>query len=200
MRRVFTLLALIIYLSVIVCETTYIDYHEQSDEAPVIQSSYNERDERDKHDGVYITQNIQEDIFVDVPQIDYIEQWWTDYELDILAAVIHYEAGSDECTDRHQQLVGQVVVNRMNSDEFPDTIYDVVTQQNPTQYSTYKKVLRDAGNRDIVSQRCYDNALAVLNGEVECPDNIVWQANFKQGSGVYEEIHTSYSVSYFCYR
>ena len=88
----------------------------------------------------------------------------------------------------------------MNSDEFPDTIYDVVTQQNPTQYSTYKKVLRDAGNRDIVSQRCYDNALAVLNGEVECPDNIVWQANFKQGSGVYEEIHTSYSVSYFCYR
>ena len=83
MRRVFTLLALIIYISVIVCETTYIDYHEQSDEAPVIQSSYNERDERDKHDGVYITQNIQEDIFVDVPQIDYIEQWWTDYELDI---------------------------------------------------------------------------------------------------------------------
>lgn len=200
MRRVFTLLALIIYISVIMCEMTYIDHNEQSDEAPVIQSSYNERDERDKQDGIYVTQHIQEDVLVYIPQIDDVEQWWTDYDLDILAAVIHHEAGSNECTDRHQQLVGQVVVNRMNSDEFPDTIYDVVTQQNPTQYSTYKKVLRDAGNRDIVSQRCYDNALAVLNGEVECPDNIVWQANFKQGSGVYEEIHTSYSVSYFCYR
>lgn len=122
-------------------------------------------------------------------------------DLDLLAAVIYYEAGSDDCTDRHQQLVAQVVLNRVASDEFPDTIYDVIMQTKPSiQYSPYKKIAKNAGNRDIIPQRCYDNALIVLNGEVECPSNIVWQANFKQGSGIYEVHKTSYSTTYFCYR
>lgn len=129
------------------------------------------------------------------------QPWWTEEELDMLAAVIHYEAGSDDCSDRHQQLVTQVVLNRVASNEFPNTVYDVVTQTKPNiQYSTYKKVLANMGNRDIISQRCYDNALVALNGDVDCPDNVVFQANFKQGSGIYEEHYTSYSVSYFCYR
>lgn len=128
------------------------------------------------------------------------ERWWTDEELDILAAVIYYEAGSNDCSDRHQQLVAQVVLNRVASNEFPNNIYDVVTQQNPTQYSTYKLVLRNMGNRDIIPQRCYNNALKALNGKVDCPDNVVWQANFIQGSEIYEIHETSYSVTYFCYR
>ena len=122
-------------------------------------------------------------------------------DLDLLAAIIHYEAGSNDCTDRHQQLVAQVVLNRVASDEFPDTIYDVITQTKPTiQYSPYQKVMDNAGNKDIIPQRCYDNALIVLSGEIECPSNVVWQANFKQGSGIYEVYKTSYSTTYFCYR
>ena len=196
MRRILALLASVIYLFAIVHYSIDSNRYEQQAQMPI---SYNESYIR------YSTSDIScVDIDTDAPvdeQQDEILQWWTDYELDLLAAVIYHEAGSDECSDRHQQLVGQVVINRMNSDEFPDTIYDVITQVKPNiQYSTYKNVVRDAGNRDIIPQRCYDNALAVLNSEVECPDNIVWQANFKQGSGVYEEMHTSYSVSYFCYR
>lgn len=131
-------------------------------------------------------------------EIEY-KQWWTNEELDMLAAVIFYEAGSDDCSDRHQQLVAQVVLNRVASDKFPDTIYDVITQQNPTQYSTYKLVLKNMGNKDVIPQRCYDNALKVLNDEVDCPDNILWQANFIQGSKIYETHRTSYSITYFCY-
>lgn len=142
--------------------------------------------------------NVDADIVEQEIYTDDVERWWTDYDLDLLAAVIYYEAGSDECTDRHQQLVAQVVINRKNSSEFPDTIYDIITQRN--QYSTCDNVLSSAGNKDLIPQRCYDNAIEVLNGNVECPDNVVWQANFLQGSGVYEEIYTSYSVSYFCYR
>lgn len=125
-------------------------------------------------------------------------RWWTDKELDMLAAVIYYE--SNDCTDRHQQLVGQVVINRVNNDNFPDTIYDVITQTEPTiQYSTYKEILSIIETPEIIPQRCYDNALVILNEEVKYPDNIVYQANFEQGSGIFEEIHTSYSISYFCY-
>ena len=125
------------------------------------------------------------------------EQWWTEEELDMLAAVIYYEAGDIYCVDRHQQLVGQVVINRVNSDEFPDTIYDVITQKN--QYASASKVLENMGDRSIIPQRCYDNALAVLNGEVKCPSDIVWQAEFIQGK-VYEVYKTPYSTTYFCYR
>lgn len=201
MRRILAALASVIYLFAIVHHSIDSNRHEQQAQMPI---SYNESYIRYSAPDISYADISYVDIDIDASvdeQPDEILQWWTDYELDLLAAVIYHEAGSDECSDRHQQLVGQVVVNRMNSDEFPNTIYDVITQVKPNiQYSTYKNVVRDAGNRDIIPQRCYDNALAVLNCEVECPDNIVWQANFKQGSGVYEEMHTSYSVSYFCYR
>lgn len=203
MRRILALLASVIYLFEIVYHSIDSNRYEQQAHMPIsYHESYIQYDTQDIScvDISYADINTGIDVQVDEQQ-DEVPQWWTDYELDLLAAVIYHEAGSDECSDRHQQLVGQVVVNRMNSDEFPNTIYDVITQVKPNiQYSTYKNVVRDAGNRGIIPQRCYDNALTVLNGEVECPDNIVWQANFKQGSGVYEEIHTSYSVSYFCYR
>lgn len=205
MRRILALLASVIYLFAIVYHSIDSNRYEQQAHMTIsYHESYIQYDTQDIScvDISYADINTDTDIDAQVDeQQDEVPQWWTDYELDLLAAVIYYEAGSDECSDRHQQLVGQVVVNRMNSDEFPNTIYDVITQVKPNiQYSTYKNVVRDAGNRDIIPQRCYDNALTVLNGDVECPDNIVWQANFKQGSGVYEEMHTSYSVSYFCYR
>ena len=201
MRRILALLASVIYLFAIVYHGIDSNRYEQQAHMPIsYHESYIQYDTQDISCVDISCVDIDTDAPVDEQQ-DEILQWWTDYELDLLAAVIYHEAGSDECSDRHQQLVGQVVINRMNSDEFPNTIYDVITQVKPNiQYSTYKNVVRDAGNRDIIPQRCYDNALAVLNSEVECPDNIVWQANFKQGSGVYEEMHTSYSVSYFCYR
>ena len=167
-----------------------------------------------------ITEQIHEPIIIDIEPVKTIEetgeveettmieeettvieyqQWWTNEELDMLAAVIFYEAGSNDCSDRHQQLVAQVVLNRVIDDRFPDTIYDVITQQNPVQYSTYKLVLNNMGNRDIIPQRCYDNALAVLNNDVDCPSDIVWQAGFIQGE-IYEVYYTTYSTTYFCHR
>lgn len=125
-----------------------------------------------------------------------VDKWWTEDDLHMLAAVIYYEAGSDECTDRHQQLVGQVVVNRMYSAEFPNTIYDVIAQ--PMQYSSYNMVINNMGT-DVIPQRCYDNALAVLNNDVDCPSDIVWQAGFIQGE-IYEVYYTTYSTTYFCHR
>lgn len=167
----------------------------------------NDKNNTDTNTDTYtqLPDNIETDIYdteLDILDNDEpLKQWWTDEELNMLAALIYYEAGSNDCSDRHQQLVGQVVLNRVNSNEFPDTIYDVITQtKHGIQYSTYKKVLKNMGNRDIIPQRCYDNALVVLNGEVDCPDNIVWQAGFIQGSEIYEIHETSYSTTYFCYR
>lgn len=134
-----------------------------------------------------------------IEKVDTQQQTTTEQrsDLDILAAVIYYEAGSGECTDRHQQLVAQVVLNRVADSRYPNTVYGVVTQSG--QYSTRGLILSNAG-ADWIPQRCYDNALLAMNGSVDCPQNVLYQANFIQGSGIYEEIYTSYSVSYFCYR
>lgn len=127
--------------------------------------------------------------------------WWTDYDLDLLAAAIFYEAGSDCCTDEHQQLVGRVIINRMNDTRFPDTIYDVITDTRfgTIQYSTADMIMANAGNRDVIPQRCYDNALVVLNGEIECPADVIFQANFEQGKEIYKTFETPYSITYFCH-
>ena len=97
---------------------------------------------------------------------------WSDLEL--LARIINAEAGG--CTDEHQLLVGNVVLNRVADSRFPNTIYEVIYQK-----GQYSPTWNGAINK-TPSQQAYNNAQRLLNGERFCPSNVVFQANFKQGS------------------
>lgn len=117
----------------------------------------------------------------------------TDYsydEVEMLAHLINGEAGADWCSDTTRYYVGSVVLNRVNSYEFPDTIYGVIFQSG--QYACTWD-----GNYDRTpSQRCYEIAKDLLENGSWLPNNVVFQANFSQGSGVYDCI----DGVYFCYR
>ena len=117
----------------------------------------------------------------------------TDYsydEVEMLAHLINGEAGADWCSDTTRYYVGSVVLNRVNSYEFPDTIYGVIFQSG--QYACTWD-----GNYDRTpSQRCYEIAKDLLENGSWLPNNVVFQANFSQGSGVYDYI----DGVYFCYR
>ena len=125
-------------------------------------------------------------------------QFW--YERDLVATAIYIEAWGG-CSDRHRELVGSVIYNRLNSDVWPDSIYEILAA--PRQYS---KSYVTPGSRAWDSARadqeiwahCRSIAEKVLRGEVECPPNVVYQSNEKQGK-VYEKYYTPYSVTYFCY-
>lgn len=126
--------------------------------------------------------------------------WWSEQrELQILANVILHEA--PYCTDRHQQLVAQVVLNRKASPIFPDNVTDVVNQ--PGQYNpAYTRNLPTWDGADAETKRAFRNAIAAMNGKVECPENVVYQSEFDfLGSGNYEihEVKTDYfrSLTYF---
>lgn len=128
---------------------------------------------------------------IDAPITD---NGYTGEELNILAKVIWKEAGG--CPWEHQCAVGCVVLNRVRDERFPGTIYNVVTQ--PGQYSTAY-----LSGFDGIPEECYDAARAVLTGEYTIPEEVVWQANFPQGSGIW---WTSYvdtgwwrSTTYFCF-
>lgn len=115
-------------------------------------------------------------------------------DLDLLAKIIYLEAGG--CTYRHKQLVGCVVINRVNSSKFPNTVEDVVYQKNQY-YPRGSKYLANAKP----DSECYEIARDLLaNGNHGiCPSNILFQAEFVQGE-VYEVIVSPYgSTTYFCY-
>ena len=123
------------------------------------------------------------------PPVAYAEE-----DLCILAKDIFGEAR--DCPWDHQCTVGAVVLNRVHDPRFPDTVRDVVAQ--PMQYSTSY-----LSGFDGIPTECWDAARAVLTGEYTIPPEIVWQANFPQGSGIWwvSEVNTGwwYSLTYFCY-
>lgn len=120
-------------------------------------------------------------------------------DAEIIACVVYNEAGNG-CTDRHQELVAAIIVNRVNDPRFPDTVYDVVTQKNQYHpaYATPGSWAWEKAVNSGKWEHCLEIAEKALRGEVDCPSNVLYQANFAQGTGVYEYGYTSYSTTYFC--
>lgn len=122
--------------------------------------------------------------------------WWAaqneiDSQLDLLTRVVWFEAGSSWISDRQQQLVGAVVCNRVADSRFPSTLSGVVYQTG--QYSCSGRLYSISAS--AIPARVKANARAAAYGQVECPANVVFQAGFRQGRGVYERGYNTY----FCY-
>lgn len=116
-------------------------------------------------------------------------------DLMYLAKVMYSEAGSDWLSDEWKMCVGQVVLNRVASPEFPKTIKSVIEQ--PGQY--YSANSRYF-NKLLPSERCVALAVRLLNGERYLDSSVVFQANFKQGGGTEKAFYDKYlGWTYFCY-
>ena len=119
---------------------------------------------------------------------------YTEKDLYYLAAAVCREAGG--ASEEIQLLVANVIINRVNSPHYPNTIYDVLTDYK--QYGTMWKYgisFPKWANTEELRQPSYDVAKRILEGERVCPENVLYQAEFKQGSGVYKE----FPGYYFCY-
>lgn len=57
------------------------------------------------------------------------DDYLTDYEYIMLCNAVAYEAGSDWIPTSEKAKVAEVIINRVKSPDFPDTIYDVLTQE-----------------------------------------------------------------------
>lgn len=122
------------------------------------------------------------------------EKPYSDDDLYCLAHIINAEAGDDNCTHEHRVAVGSVVLNRVAADDFPDTIRDVVFdpgQYSPTWNGTFEKE---------PSQDSWDTAEFLLENGSQIPEDCIWQAEFKQGSGEWNHYKTIYGITYICYR
>ena len=108
-------------------------------------------------------------------------------DLDILAHVI---CGECQCyPDQEQLYVGSVVLNRVKSSRYPNTIRGVVFQKG--QYAC----TWDGNYYRTPTDRNWANAKYLLEHGSVLPDNVVYQSGARQGKGVY--VRTKWH--YYCY-
>ena len=123
---------------------------------------------------------------------------YTAEELDMLALVIYQEAGADDCSDDTRMKVGTVVMNRVADDRFPGSLYEVITEE--AQYGRLHWTGPVWPERASTEQeahaveRAYECAERILQGERFLPEDVIWQAEFIQGT----EIVAHQDNFYFC--
>ena len=131
---------------------------------------------------------------VDEPEeVDVVEEIIAEIdqeEGELLAQLIFAEAGSDWCEDNMLYYTGSVVLNRIKSEHFPNTMQEVIYQ--PGQYSCVNNGMIDYE----YNQRAYNVAEDLLTSGSCLPDNVVFQAQFEQGDGTYVKVQNMY----FCYK
>ncbi len=104
---------------------------------------------------------------------------YSDSDLDLLAALIYCEAGNQSAEGKI--AVGQVVMNRVASSSFANSIHDVIYESGqftPASTGWLDSVIGSA------PQDCYDAAAAALNGEGTVGDALY----FNTGSGKGQKI------------
>ena len=115
---------------------------------------------------------------------------WSDGEIEMLACAIYQEAGGDACCDLCRHRVGDVILNRMEDDRFPDTVEEVLTAYR--QYGRYYWTgvvwpdrAENPGEAHAVA-RAWETARDVLSGEHSdlYGQGYIYQAEFEQGADV----------------
>lgn len=84
----------------------------------------------------------------------------TEEELTELHQVLALEAGIDTVDGRLATL--QVILNRVLSTEWPSDIHSVLSQTNPTQYSTYKK-----RNKAVITEKERAAIAYIINADLK---------------------------------
>ena len=108
-------------------------------------------------------------------------------DLNLLAEVMFHENWSTDKNHEAARLTGAVVLNRVKSKRWPNTIREVLYQKR--QYSTTGKFFSKE-----IPQECYDIARDLLvNGTPDVPENVIFQSTHPEfGSGVWKCINGEY--------
>ena len=118
---------------------------------------------------------------------------YSDYDRELLARAIYAEAGCSWIPDDVQLSVGSVVLNRVQSGYYPDTIEGVL--YDPGQYVPSSLYAAEP------DERAYRNADALLSGGSVLPANVLGQNGWGIGDGIYDTYYdeTLGSTIYFTY-
>lgn len=140
---------------------------------------------------IEVETEIETELFIEEPEPVQTETRMMvdkDDEVSLIAAVVYQEMGGDYGCDDCRRRVADTILNRVASPYFPDTIYEVLTQEqlqygfDSTTGVYWQERAKNPGEAHAV-ERAYRIAEEVLNGqhsEIYGKDYI-WQAEFIQG-------------------
>lgn len=115
-------------------------------------------------------------------------------ELFLLSKLIYSEAGGYWLSDELRFCVGEVVMNRVASPEFPNSIEEVIYQE-----GQYDKVCTEEFRLyTLPSASCVDVAMRLLLGERMMEPQVVFQANFRMGEVYSVFCDRLLGYTYFC--
>ena len=113
----------------------------------------------------------------------------TQEEIDLLARIVWLEAQGEPVEG--QQAVVEVVFNRMASELYPDTLYEVLSQNNPVQFCSWKN--RD---RAVPTEKEHQSIEDVLTGKTAILRNdTMYFSTFP----LTENVECKIGGHYFCY-
>lgn len=108
-------------------------------------------------------------------------------EIELLARLITAETGG---TDEYlSYLTGSVVINRMKSDKFPNTVFAVIYQKNQYECTWNGHIYKP------YTDLAWEIAEELLTYGTTIDESVVYQSEFTQGGGVFQRI----GRTYFCY-
>lgn len=109
-----------------------------------------------------------------------------------LAGIVHLEAGN-QCAEG-QQAVAEVVLNRVISPEFPDTVHDVLHQGEGTSRPQFSTIDNLASAAPVAAQ--YEAINAALYGPSILPEDVVFFSRNGENDRVWGKIQDHV----FCYK
>lgn len=165
---------------------TYLVAHDEVSDlaSDIVQNETEEPELTESTEASKLTDSSEEDVAEPTEE----DLRYTPEELEMLAIVIYCEAGADSVADSTRQMVGEVVLNRIESEYFPDTMYSVLTA--PSQYGCFSwtgvvwpQRASQVSEAHAVA-RAYECAESLLSGNAErlLPSDTVFQAGFPQGA------------------
>ena len=120
---------------------------------------------------------------------------YTDDDLFCMAAGIYNEHGGNNATDIQRILDGNVIINRVKSGKFANTIRGVLESEG--QYAGFENGVKfpsrakNACEQEAVKM-AYAIAKRVLEGETLCPSNVVYQSEYRHLGKLWKQIGNTY--------
>ena len=127
-----------------------------------------------------------------VAEVEVCKNRWgislSEEEKELLAKIVWIEAAGEPVEG--QQAVVEVVFNRMRSEWYPDTLYEVLGQEHPQQFCSFP--YRD---RAMPTEKEYQSIEQVLNGETDrLSPSCIYFSTFP----LTDEIECKIGGHYFC--
>lgn len=116
----------------------------------------------------------------------------------LMLKLVACEAGDYYYPDKDQYYIMNVVENRIESEYYPNNIYDVIFQD-----GQYASTWDGSWKAKKPDNRTKANIKKYLQGDVETgmPSNVLYQSMFKQGTKVWKHVPNTVDAGhYYCFR